>query len=251
MMLSPHGSIDRAWTGLAIAVAMSLLPALVSAGGQTASQREQLSGVWWLVEYHADLRPDGGGNVPLSNQGRTQFEANRTALAGGSLVDSARSACVPPGIPRVLLAPYPFQILQSGEQVDFIFEANRAFRIVLLTGQHQDPDIWDPSYMGDAIAHWEGRTLIIDSSNFNAKTWLDDAGLPHSDQLHVTERLQTLDHGRRLADRITIEDPTMFTHRWSARRVYQRRSDVQLQTDWVCGEPDRSAADTRGASSVR
>jgi hypothetical protein len=147
-------------------------------------------------------------------------------------------------------APYPFEIVQAPGQLDFIYEVNRAYRIVLLREHHQDPEVWDPSYMGDGIAHWEGETLVIDSNNFNAKSWLDDSGLPHSEQLHVIERLRSEAAGRTLQDQITIEDPPMFTHPWTVLLVFTRQKDVSIQTDWVCGEAHRPST-TRHAVVYR
>jgi hypothetical protein len=105
--------------------------------------------------------------------------------------------------------------------------------------------------MGDGIGRWEGETLIIDSNNFNAKSWLDDSGLPHSEKLHVIERLRLRVGGRMLEDQITIEDPPMFTHPWTVQLVFERQKEVSIQTDWVCGEPHRAPSGTRNAVAYR
>jgi hypothetical protein len=212
-----------------------------------AAQPPDLSGIWWLADYRPAFMPEHGEAVPFTDAGRALYEQHRHALQSGAGTDSARAQCVPPGVPRTLGAPYPFEIVQTDSQVDFIFEVNRAFRVVLLQAEHQDPNIWDPSYMGDAIAHWERNLLIIDSRNFNDKTWLDDSGLPHSDQLHVTEQLQLMDGGQRLLDRITIEDSSMYAHPWSTELQFKRRQGLRLQTDWVCGESHRAV----GAGNYR
>jgi hypothetical protein len=210
-----------------------------------------LSGVWWASDYSARLVPVDGGPVPFTAQGRALYADNALGLHKDPGFDKAHALCVPQGIPRVLGAPYPFEIEQSHGQVVFIHEANRAFRIVLLRPTHADPEIWDPSYMGEGIGRWEQGVLVIDTKNFNAKTWLDDSGLPHGAQLHTVERLRTLDGGRELEDLVTIEDPAVFTKPWSARFLFRRAPEVAIVTDWVCGEAHRDVSAVHGAVNYR
>jgi hypothetical protein len=215
------------------------------------SNRGDITGVWWLAQYRATLLPAGGGPIPLTPKGRALYDHNRAELKKEPTSDSAHARCLPPGLPRTLLAPYPFEIVQSQTQVAFLYEANRAYRIVLLGEQHADPESWDASYMGDGVGHWEQGVLVIDTNNFNAMTWLDDSGLPHSDQLHIIERLQLLAKGSELEELLTIEDSPIFTHPWSVRLLFNRHTEVQLQSDWVCGQRHRLPSATRDAVSYR
>jgi hypothetical protein len=209
-----------------------------------------LSGTWLLLDYRAKLVPQHGA-IPFTANGKAMYDKNAEQLRKDPTSDAAHSDCLPPGVSRAMGAPYPFEIFQSPGQVDFIYEVNRAYRIVLLQEHHQDPKVWDPSYMGDGIGRWEGETLVIDSSNFNANTWLDDSGLPHSDQLHLIERLRLQDSGSKLEDEITIEDPPVFAQPWTVQLLFQRQKDVSLQTDWVCGDPHRAPSGTRHAVAYR
>ena len=74
----------------------------------------------------------------------------------------------------------------------------------------------------------EGETLVIESVNFNDQTWLDRRGLPHSDELKVTERLHIRDDGLLQVD-IRIEDPVAYPEPWTGQRLYER-------VDWVIEE---------------
>lgn len=209
-----------------------------------------LSGTWLLTDYSAKLVPQHGA-IPFTAQGTAMYQKNAEQLSKDPTSDKAHSDCLPPGVSRAMGAPYPFEIFQSAGQIDFIYEVNRAYRIVLLQEHHQDPKVWDPSYMGDGIGRWEGETLVIDSSNFNANTWLDDSGLPHSDQLHLIERLRLRAGGSRLEDEISIEDPSVFAHPWTVQLVFERQKDMSIQTDWVCGKPHRAPSGTRNAVAYR
>ena len=99
--------------------------------------------------------------------------------------------------------------------------------------------------MGDSIAKWEGDTLVIDSRNFNDEVFLDDTVIPHSDKLKVVQRLRRIDGGKQLEVVTTVEDPEVFSKPWSTRFVYDRRDDVEVKTDWICGEPHRDVSQVR------
>src|SRR5580658_9773943 len=86
-----------------------------------ASQPPDLSGIWWLADYHSVFASEHGGLVPFTEVGRALYEKRRLEIRSGAATDSAHAQCVPPGIPRTLGAPYPFEIVQKGMQVDFIF----------------------------------------------------------------------------------------------------------------------------------
>jgi hypothetical protein len=83
--------------------------------------------------------------------------------------------------------------------------------------------------MGDSIGWWEGDTLVIDSIGFNDKTWVDRAGLPHSDQLHVIEHISRPKHDTLLVH-ITVDDPKTYTKTWDGELTYQ------LEPTWKLGE---------------
>jgi hypothetical protein len=87
--------------------------------------------------------------------------------------------------------------------------------------------------MGDSIGKWDGDTLVIDTIGFNDKTWLDRIGHPHSDALHVVERMRRVDH-ETLSDEITIEDPKAYTKSWTGQTRFQLRPDLALDWEGVC-----------------
>ena len=78
------------------------------------------------------------------------------------------------------------------------------------------PNGWDiPS------AEWEGDTLVVDTIGMRPETWLDTAGLEHSDKLHVTEKFQKTGPDT-LKWTVTIEDPVFFTHPFTYERTPRR-----------------------------
>src|SRR5262249_2397473 len=75
--------------------------------------------------------------------------------------------------------------------------------------------------------HWEGDTLVIDTVNFNGKTRLDTIGHPHSDQLHLVQRLSRPDLGH-VVHEMLIDDPKTFTTSWKVTRTFTLRTDWEM-----------------------
>jgi hypothetical protein len=86
--------------------------------------------------------------------------------------------------------------------------------------------------MGDSIGKWEGDTLVADTIGFNDKTWLDRAGHPHSDQLHLVERFRRTDPSTLTID-LTIEDSVAYTQPLKALLTFQLRPSWNI-TEMAC-----------------
>jgi hypothetical protein len=112
------------------------------------------------------------------------------------------------------------EILQTPGRVLMLFEYDHTVRQIFTDGREHRTDL-APMWMGDATGYWEGRTLVVETVNFNDKTWIDREGVPHSDQLRVLERIRLDEEDNLLID-ITIEDPIAFTEPWTAQRRYRR-----------------------------
>jgi hypothetical protein len=130
-------------------------------------------------------------------------------------------SCFPPGVPRVYMHPFPFQFIQTPGEVVMLFEVDSLRREIYTDGKPRDPDLV-PLWMGSSIGRWEGDTLVVDTVNFNDRTWIDRVGHPHSDQLHVIERFRRTAHDH-LVDDITIDDPKAYTKPWTARLEFKLR----------------------------
>jgi hypothetical protein len=88
--------------------------------------------------------------------------------------------------------------------------------------------------MGDSIGKWEGDTLVVDTIGFNDKTWLDQVGHPHSDALHLIERIHRIAPDMLQID-FTFDDPKAFTKQWTGTKQFKMRSDWQI-SEYVCEE---------------
>jgi hypothetical protein len=140
-------------------------------------------------------------------------------------------SCFPPGVPRIMLLPFPMRIVQARNEVIMVFEYDHFVREIF-TDRHEHPKDLELTWMGNSIGRWDGDTLVIDTTGLNDKTWLDQVGHPHSDALHVIERVRRVDHNT-LQDDITIDDPKAYTKPWSGRQVFVLKPGWNIR-EYVC-----------------
>jgi hypothetical protein len=90
------------------------------------------------------------------------------------------------------------------------------------------------------VAKWEGDTLVIDVVGMNGLTSLDTQGHPHSDQLHLVERLRRTGPDT-MSYEVTVDDPKAYTAPWKQSRVFRLKPGLELM-EYVCleNEKDRS-----------
>jgi hypothetical protein len=106
-------------------------------------------------------------------------------------------------------------------------------RMIYLTRSH--PNKFDElKWNGDAVARWEGDTLVIDTVGFNDRTWLNDKGAPHSEALHLTERVRPILDGTYLEYKVTAEDPKTLAKPFTYVRYY-KKSNAELN-EYICRE---------------
>jgi hypothetical protein len=163
--------------------------------------------------------------------------------------DDPTELCLPDGHPREALAPYAQQIVQTSDTVVFLYEYMHFFRVIPIGKPH--PQNVDPTFMGSAVAVWDGDTLVIDTVGLREWTLSASNGW-HSDALHTIERLRHLD-STTISYAIMIDDPKIFTKPWS------QEFQMKLHPTWtlleqVCEENNRceggkcTASDAQGAT---
>lgn len=124
--------------------------------------------------------------------------------------------CWMPGIPRLSIIDYPFQIIQAEKYITFISEYAHVYRQVFMDGSKHIDDWPGGLWLGDSRGKWDGDTLVADVVNFNPATWFDKAGNYHSDKLHVEERW-TRTGADALGYEATITDPEVYSKPFKIR----------------------------------
>lgn len=142
--------------------------------------------------------------------------------------------CKPPGVPRI--GP-PDKIVQTAREIVFLYEdvSGPFFRIVPLDGKsHRGDD--SESWLGDAVGHWEGDTLVVETGNFNDESWLTDNGAFHTAKLKVTERLTR--NGPTMEWSAVVQDPDVLAEPWKLRPRRMTLTDVEMSEPAPCFDQD-------------
>jgi hypothetical protein len=132
--------------------------------------------------------------------------------------ESREARCWETGVPAFHLNPGLMHIIQTPKEV-VLFLTGRARHIWLDVPHSVDPK---PSWYGESVGHYEGDTLVVDTIAFNDKTFVDSYRTPHTDKLHVVERLRLIDGGNTLEVAFTVEDPGAFYQPYSGTRNRHR-----------------------------
>ncbi|HME09544.1 MAG TPA: hypothetical protein VKG25_20970 [Bryobacteraceae bacterium] len=112
----------------------------------------------------------------------------------------------PPMLP--VLYNNNYQIVQTPEAVMILVEMVHDARVIRINGTHPPADV--RLWLGDSIGHWQGDTLVVDTTNFTNKTRFYGS----SENLHTIERFRRIDRNTVLY-RVTIDDPTTWTKPWT------------------------------------
>jgi hypothetical protein len=130
--------------------------------------------------------------------------------------------CKPPGGPRQYQLAYGFQLVEDrafNRMFVLIGSGNRNFRLIYTDGRTNQGqlqgDFDNPLYYGRSSGKWEGDTFVVETSGFNEKFWFSNGGLPHTEQLRLTERFTRTDYDTLKYD-VTINDPGAYTRPWSS-----------------------------------
>ena len=203
-----------------------------------AEATPDLTGPWQVTVPGQALKTIEGNTPPLLPAAWGLYQTNINARKANAQVDPV-AACLPPGVPRLMMQAFPFNIVQGRRTTAMMFEWNHLTRLVYMDQQHFESI--GPVYLGQSVGHWEGDVLVLDTNSFNDDTWLDDTGLPHSTALHIVERIRLLRGGRELENQITIEDPNIFSRPWTAKMVFARKAGALIKEDYCLGRMGRGS----------
>ncbi|MFM2126301.1 MAG: hypothetical protein RL328_2752 [Acidobacteriota bacterium] len=177
---------------------------------RTADGHPDMTGNWQPNAINENVDLAGRVDVPMLPWAQAVYEKRKADISK----DDPEALCLPPGVPRMSTTPYPWTILQTPQFVAFLYEGGaHVWRKVFMGRQVHDP-IVEQTWLGDSIGWWEGDTLVIETVGQTEKSWLDQSGVPHSNDMKVTERITRNDFGHMTIEHI-IEDPKTFSRPWS------------------------------------
>jgi hypothetical protein len=163
----------------------------------------------------------------------TQLRAQRK---GDGNKDNPDALCLPLGLTQLHMHPQPREIVQTQREIVILYEANGNVRRILTDGRplpNNDPTPW---FYGYSVAHWDGDTLVVETTGFRDDVWLDVEGSPLTSTGKMTERWRRPKFGLMQID-ITIEDPKAYTKPFTVRVNHQLMPDTELM-EFVCQDRD-------------
>ena len=204
----------------------------------------------WSGIWEVDWANKRGIRAPrpqmkLTPEYQKKLDAYRAAQKQGENVQGEAANCVPPGLPGIMSQPYPIEFLYTPGKVVMLIEAYMQFRHIYTDGRKHPADP-DPTYMGHSIGHWEGDTLVVDSVGFTESTQIA-GGVPHSDQLHIIERIRKVSP-EWMEIETTLIDPVVLAEPFKSTASYRHLTDDIRE--YICLENNRDGADEKGRPSL-
>ena len=208
---------------------------------RTRDGRPDLSGVWeqysewelpkYLLDIAADLKPE---DVPLLPSARALLQYRRA----NNSAEHPGARCLPSGIPEKNAVPAPFKIVQTPDLLVVLYESRTIFRQIFTDGRALPPPDAQPTWQGYSIGRWENDTLVVETSGFNGKTWLDMAGHPATEALRVIERFTRRTVGQ-IELQVTIDDPKAYARPWTVNQRLRLLPEDEL-IEHICEENNRA-----------
>jgi hypothetical protein len=224
-----------------------------------APQRD-LSGIWEPIRNGIqpngarDMPADGKHEPPYTPAGLAAFKLNKpsngTTEVGPGEENDPGHACDPLGFPRAdLFEIRATQIIQTPLQVVILYTYDKLWRSIWADGRElaKDPD---PRWYGYSVGKWvDDYTFVVQTNGMDDRTWLDNSGRPHSDEIKVEEVFHRVDRDT-LEMSVTIDDPKYYTKPWVAINKMSFRllpPDFQL-LEMMCSPSELAAYNKKHAN---
>jgi len=243
--------------GCALAALALTLGAPRSATSAAAASPPNITGQWARYPGFARTPPDPklvpppAGKLLLKTEYAGPYEKRRAAERESDLrgepIAAPGTDCLPYGMPEMMSAIYPLEILQTPGQVTIIAEAMSQVRRIFLDKPQGKIGEIAPGYYGHSVGRWEGDTLIVDTIGVKPSV-LGHSEMPHSDQMRITERFHLVSPDI-LHDEITVEDPVVLEKPWTFTFGYRRLPSYEM-LEYVC-ENNHEYVDDKGVTHVR
>lgn len=178
----------------------------------------------WAKEiYNYNQRPPGSGNFGAGDNYSGRDEVN------------PQLKCIPYSFPRIVTAgSRPFEILNVPGRTIILYERDHMVRQIWMDEKH--PENYPPGFMGHSVGHWDGDTLVVDTINIKPN-WLDSAGHPLSDAMHIVERYRRVSQDTLVIDYL-FDDPKVYTKPWTGQRAFKLHPDFKgVMEDVLCEDP--------------
>jgi len=193
-----------------------------------------VTGNWFIdVTENPDAWRFGPPYPELTAAAQVHFDASQLAAKEGKVYRDDIGQCWPAGLPLIMTRYWPMAMIQIPTAVYMVSGFMNSLRIVYLDGRsHTDPDIIVRTFNGESIGRWDGDTLVVDTIGFRADHhWMDQGGasIPAGEQLHIVERITSINDGKQLEIEYTMTDPEHWKGEWKSTKRFNRVNDEDIQ----------------------
>jgi hypothetical protein len=235
-----------------LVIAGACLLTLANGGAAFAASSEARSaafnGIWsgdQGVLWDTSVKPGEKTRAPFTAEYAARYAESRAASARGKPKADPTTSCLPPGVPRILASPFPFEVVVTPKTVYILYEYMSQTRRIHLDGS-APPPLGSPSFNGHSVGRWDGDTLVIETTELNPKSVLDTTHFPHSEALKSIERMRVIGPDK-LEITITLDDPKAFTTPFTVVRTYTRKPGERI-LEYVCAENNRNPVNPDGTT---
>jgi hypothetical protein len=189
----------------------------------------------------------GDQQIPFLPWTKAMYDYNKS----NQVAYDPQGFCLPPGGPRMFGTPYPSQFIQDRKRIVVIFEGGaHVWREIHMDGRPlpKREDL-NPTYFGYSVGHWEGDTLVVETTGFNEKTWLNFNGTMHTDELTTVERISRPNRDT-LHYEATINDPGAYTKPWTVAWDIPWNEGAEL-AEYICQENNKFLLELRDETTAR
>jgi hypothetical protein len=154
-----------------------------------------------------------------------------------SVFDDTGAVCGITGFFRQYIGTgFGFELIASPNRITLVSTASEEAPPQRIYFNSSHPDDLAPSWMGDSRAHWEGDTLVVDVTGFNDKSWLSTESEPHTEELHIIERMRLVGNGKILEIKAVLDDRKAFTSPYMISRYFAKMPDDAEPEEKICDE---------------
>jgi len=188
---------------------------------------------------------------PLKPEYKATYDAEQKKIDAankrGEPIATGYTHCIPDGMPTMMMAMFPMEVLQTRGQVTIIQEAYNQVRRIYLNDTLPAIEDAEPGFWGHSVGKWEGDSFVVDTVGI--KDSVRFRNVPHSAEVRIHEVMRKLtpDHFENV---VTVTDPAFLTQPWQWKWVYQRRPNYKM-FEYVCEDNREYADPVTGAARMR
>lgn len=192
----------------------------------------------WAFRGEQDWGPNYGvyefkPHPEWTEKGRKIYDEYQSYARAGRRYIEPTAQCYPAGMPRLMTRYGSLMMMQYPTAIFMVSRLNNEYRAIWLDGRDREPEASrDPNWNGESIGHWEGDTLVVETTGFTDENHLIQQGVLTGDQLKIIERIQMINDGNTMVTEYIMTDPEHWVGEWRHVKFRDRmlRADVREAT---------------------